>query len=433
MPVIWAVVALVVASVGSLFFSTLTYSLRDLSRTRLADYFEKHHRPHLLSAILDHEDDHVFVTAVLRLLANTLIVLASVWICQGTIVNMVVRDIAVFALASVVTLFFSVALPQALNEYAGDIWVGASARFLCLLRAAFTPVLWVMHATERFVRSAAGASPAPEPEQIEQQVEEDILSAVEEGAEAGVVDPQEQKMIESVIELHDSTAGRIMTARTEIVALSLKATLAQVKQAIESSGHSRIPVHEGNLDRIIGILHARDLLKHLGQPVEKFEIRSAIRPALFVPETTPLGDLLRDFRRRGVHMAIVLDEYGATTGLVTLEDIFRELVGPVSHENTTVEPAVFRRIDEHTAEADARIDVEELNRLTGLNLPEDEGYATFGGFILASLGRIPEPGAEFEQDGVRYKILEAEPQRVKRVRIEQIPQSVETEGVGRTE
>jgi CBS domain containing-hemolysin-like protein len=428
MPLDWAVLAMLVAAVGTLVFSTLTYSLRDLSRTRLADYLERHHRAHLLEPIVEHVNELIFVTAVGRLLANTLIALASVWIFQHLIpTGMVARDLAIFGLATVVTLFFSIAFPQALNQYAGDMLIGRFARTLIFLRVASMPIAWIMKLTDRFVRNAAGASAQPEPAQIEQQVEEDILSAVEEGAEAGVVDEQEREMIESVIELHDSTVRQIMTARTDIVALELKANLQQVRQTIEEHGHSRIPIHEGSLDQIVGVLYARDLLKYLGQSIEKFEIRSVMRPAMFVPETTPLGHLLRDFRHRKIHMAIVLDEYGGTTGLVTLEDILKELVGPISDEHEPIEPAVFRRVDEHTAEADARIDIEELNRLTGLDLPEDAGYATLGGFVLATLGRIPEAGFTFEHNGVKFTILEAEPQRVKRIKIEQVPQPAETQ------
>lgn len=426
MPLGWAMAALFLAAAGTLFFSTLTYALRDISRTRLADYLHRHHRSHRLDATIEHIGELVFVTAVGRLLANTMIVLASVWICQPTIGRTAMRDAAIFALAAIVTLFFSVAIPQAITTYAGDAVVGASAGLLHVLRVVLTPVTWVMHLTDRFVRNAAGVS-AAEPEQIEQEVEQDILSAVEEGEERGVVDSQEREMIESVIELHDSNAGQVMTARTDIVAIDIKSNLEQVKRAIEDSGHSRIPVHEGSLDHVVGILYARDLLKHLGQPPEKFDVRSVMRTPLFVPETTPLGNLLRDFRIRKVHIAIVLDEYGSTSGLVTIEDILGELVGNISDEHEPVEPSIFKRIDDHTLEADARIDVEELNRLTGLDLPEDAGYATLGGFILAVLGRIPEPGTTFEHGGVKYTVLDAEPQRVKRVRIDQAPQPAEAE------
>ena len=152
-----------------------------------------------------------------------------------------------------------------------------------------------------------------------------------------------------------------------------------------------------------------------------------MRPPLFVPETKPLRDLLRDFRLQKVHIAIVLDEYGGTAGLVTIEDILEELVGDISDEHEPVEPAMFKRIDEQTAEADARIYIDELNRLTGLNLPEDAGYDTLGGFVSTTLGRIPEAGTVFEHNGAKFTVLDAEPQKVNRVKIEQTLQPVSAE------
>jgi magnesium and cobalt transporter len=216
-----------------------------------------------------------------------------------------------------------------------------------------------------------------------------------------------------------------MTARPDIFGLSIGSTLAEMKAALEESGHSRIPVYEGSLDHIIGILYARDLLKHLGQPPEQFDIRTAMRPAFYVPETKPLRDLLHDFRVQKVHIAIVLDEYGGTAGLVSIEDVLEELVGDISDEHEPQEPALMKRIDDKTVEADASIRLEELNKHLHLNLPEDAGYETLGGFISNTLGRIPQPGTKFDHPGVRFTVLEAEPQRVSKVRIELIPQPSE--------
>ena len=420
----YAFLTLAIAAFGSLAFSTFTYALRDLSRVRLGDYLDRHHRTGWLDKIVEHTGDLIFITAVLRMLANTLIVLALVWACQP-VRSAPVRDLTIFLSAALVTLFFSVAIPHALAKYAGDEIVGASVPLLNALRVALLPLTWVMHGADQFVRSAAGASAAPRPEQIEQQIEEEILSAVEQGEEQGVVDEQEREMIESVIEFHDATAAQVMTARTDVVSLPLASSLHQVKQTIEESGHSRIPIHEGALDQIVGILYARDMLKFVGQPPDKFDLRAAMRPAFFVPETKPLSDLLHDFRQQKVHIAIVLDEYGGTSGLVTIEDILEQLVGEISDEHEPVEPGTFRRLDARTVEADARIDIEEFNRLTGLNLQEDAGYATLGGFILATLGRIPEPGASFEYGGAKFTVIDAEPQRVNRVRIELVSQPAE--------
>lgn len=266
---------------------------------------------------------------------------------------------------------------------------------------------------------AVGNRSDPEPEQIEK----DILSAVEDGEEEGVVDAQEREMIESVIEFHDIEVSQTMTARPEIVAIELAATLDEVKRITEESGHSRIPVIDGTLDHIIGILYARDLLKHLGRPPEEFDIRSAMRPAMFVPESKLVRDLLLDFRMQKVHIAIVLDEYGGTAGLVTIEDILEELVGEISDEHEPQEPAMLKRIDELTYEADARLYIDEVNRQLGLNLPEDAGYDTLGGFVSTTLGRIPQKGTTFQADGARYTVIDAEPQRVKRLKVELIPQT----------
>src|SRR5205807_10242112 len=128
------------------------------------------------------------------------------------------------------------------------------------------------------------------------------------------------------------------------------------------------------------------------------------RTPLYAPETKPLRDPLRDFRVQKVHITIVHDEYGGTAGLITIEDILEELVGDISDEHEPVEPSLFQRIDEQTVEADARIAIDEFNRLTGLSIPEDAGYATLGGFISTTLGRIPTPGTTFEQGGAKYTV-----------------------------
>src|SRR2546429_1539368 len=211
------------------------------------------------------------------------------------------------------------------------------------------------------------SEPAPE------QIEKDILSVVEDGEKEGVVDMQERKMIESVIEFRDARVGQVMRPRPQIMGIELGASLIEVKRTLEESGHSRIPVYDGTIDHIVGILYARDLLKHLGLPPEKFDIRSAIRPAFYVPETKPLRELLNDFRLQKVHIAIVLDEYGGTAGLVTIEDILEELVGDISDEHEPSAPAALRRINDHTWEADGRDYLDEVNAQLGLSSPEDPG------------------------------------------------------------
>ena len=180
---------------------------------------------------------------------------------------------------------------------------------------------------------------------------------------------------------------------------------------------SRYPVFTESLDEIIGVVHAKDILSALrAKPGAK--VRDIMRPPLFVPGTREVEDVLADMKRLKTHLAVVLDEYGGTAGLVTIEDVLEELVGEISDEHEPAEPAMFKRLNESSAEADARIYIDELNRLLGLSLPEDAGYDTLGGFVSTTLGRIPEKDATFEHAGAKYTILDAEPQKVNRVRIE---------------
>lgn len=409
---------IVAAAAGSLFFSTITYALRDLARARLADRLEALHKERWLEPTLDHRDELILATAVLRLVFNLLLFLGVVILTQALGWAHWPHYLLSLLISLAIALPCSVALPHALAANMGETILALLIRTLHALRVVMRPITWLMHGLDGLVRSVAGKRPEPEPEEIEQE----ILSVVEEGAEEGVVDPQEREMIESVIEFHDTTAGQIMTARPEIVALEVTSSLDEIKRTLEESGHSRIPVYQGSLDQMVGMLYARDLLKHIGRPSEEFDIRSAMRPVIFVPETKPLKDLLREFRQQKVHIAVVLDEYSGTAGLLTIEDILEELVGEIADEHEPPEPAMFKRLAENTYEADALIEIDELNRRCGLSIPENEGYNTLGGFVSMTLGRIPANGTAFEHSGARYTILDAEPARVKRLKIELLPQ-----------
>lgn len=410
----------VLAAVLSLIFSTLTYSLRDFSKPLLEAYLQKHGKGTWLEPTVEKSSDLIFVTAIGRLFSNILILIFTLSVVREADYSEPVEYLLAILVAGIISVFCSVAIPSALASHVGEQMIGASIRPLHVWRMSLWPVTKVMHTTDRLIGKAADAA-AP-PAEKEEVIEQEILSVVEAGQKEGVVDEQEGAMIKSVIQFNDTTVGQIMTARPEIIGLEIKSSIMEVKRMIEESGHSRIPVYEGSLDHIVGILYARDLLKYLGLPPDTFGIRSAMRPAYYVPESKPLRDLLQDFRLQKVHIAIVLDEYGGTAGLVTIEDVLEELVGEISDEHEPAEPAMFHRTGEQSAEVDARIYLDELNRLFGLTLPEDAGYDTLGGFISTTLGRIPETGTHFESAGAKFTILDAEPQKVNRVRIELIPQ-----------
>ena len=420
-------IAIAAATLLSLFFSMLTYALRDFSRARLDDALEKRGKSDALDRTLEHASDLIIVTAVARLIANILILIGVLHLVSFSAYPRSAQYVLAVVMTALIHLFFSVGLPHALARHAAEPIIATFVGFLHGMRLALLPVTKLMHAMDIVVAKAATSSQDQKPERLEEEIENEILSAVEEGEKEGVVGEEERQMIERVIAFHDTQVGQIMTPRPDIFAIDVGATLDTVKATIAESGHSRIPVYQGTIDQVVGILYARDLLKFLGEPAEKFKIHQYMRTAFFVPETKPLRDLLHDFRLQKVHIAIISDEYGGVAGLVTIEDIFEELVGDISDEHEPAEPAMIQRISDHVAEADARVYIDELNRVMGLNLPEEAGYDTLGGFVVNTLGRIPTDGTTFDHAGVKYTILDAEPQKVNRVRIELSPQPVPEE------
>jgi CBS domain containing-hemolysin-like protein len=406
--------ALFIAAVATLYFSILTYSLRDFSRAKLADFLGRHNGDQWFESLTEKTDQHIVVTAVFRMLCNLSIWLSLLALTRDSWADPVERYVEVIVFSALVSLVCSIALPLTIAKYAAESAIGYSAPMLAWLGVLLSPLGLVLGAVDKVARRVLDVKTETEPESYEME----ILSAVEEGEKEGVVDEQERELIENVIEFRDATAGHIMTARTEIVALELPGSLEGAREAIETSGYSRLPVYEGSLDSVAGILYARDMIKFLGHAERPFDLRSLIRPAMFVPETKPLQNLLTDFRHQKVHIAIVLDEYGGTAGLVTIEDILEELVGEIADEHEATEPPMFKKIGENSGEADAKMAVTDLNRQMGLNLPTDAGYETLGGYLMNSLGRIPEKGTTLEIDGTRFTVLDAEPQKINRVQIE---------------
>lgn len=409
---------ILIASLASLWFSTLTYSLRELSEPRLEAYLRATRKTKFLRTILDNQGDLIFITAIGRLFSNLAIFIGFLELIGDTGWDKGLQYAAAIAVTITVTLFCSVAVPHALAKYAGSGLVGFFAGLLDLMRVIALPGTKLMHAVDNIVRRATKASDEPQ----EEHIEEEILSVVKEGEREGVVDKGERQMIEAVIRFGDTTVNQVMTARPEMIGIEASATLQEVKSLLEENGLSRMPVYEGSLDKIIGVVYARDLLVYVGDAPQQFDLRKNIRPAFFIPETRNLRDVLEDFRQRKIHMGIVLDEYGGTIGLVTIEDVLEELVGDISDEHEPVTQAVLRKVAERSWEADARAYVSDLNRQLALTIPEDEGYDTLGGFITSSMGEIPQKGEVFVAPFATFTVLDAEPQKVNRVRIDLVAQ-----------
>ncbi|MEL7087332.1 MAG: hemolysin family protein, partial [Planctomycetota bacterium] len=250
-----------------------------------------------------------------------------------------------------------------------------------------------------------------------------VLAAVEDHEEGDTVAEEQKQMIEAVFDLDDTDAGQIMTPRTDVQGIELPATLEEVKTAVIEYGHSRLPVFRENLDDIVGILYAKDLLPLLNDQAhgESFDLQDHLREPMVIPESKDVLDLLKEFRATKVHLAVVVDEYGGTAGLITIEDILEEIVGEIQDEYEDEDDAPeVTAINESTLKVDARLAIDDLNDQLGVELPEDEDYDTVGGFVFAELGHIPDVGETFSAYGVKVTVEEAERIRVTTVKIEKL-------------
>jgi magnesium and cobalt transporter len=310
----------------------------------------------------------------------------------------------------------ALALPGSIASHHGEAWIARWVGTIHALHRAARPLVKLLIATERLVGKTARAS-VDEPVMSESDAEESLLEAVEDATTAGAVDEDERQIIEAAMDFGDATVEDVMTQRKDIVALDRFSPIKDVVRVVIDSAHSRIPVYSESIDRIEGILYARDLL-NLWDDRDEFDLASLVRVPMFVPRTKRLAELLRDFRHQKVHVAIVVDEYGGTAGLVTIEDVIEELVGDIADEHEPHEPAMFMRISDRVAEVDAGIEIAALNQQLGVTLPEDERYSTVAGLLSTHLARIPVKGDHIHIDRVSLTVLEAEPTRARRARVE---------------
>jgi len=249
---------------------------------------------------------------------------------------------------------------------------------------------------------------------------EEIKQILSESEESGVINPPEREMLHAIFNLGDLLVRQVMIPRTEILAVEVNMPLDQIIKLATESVFTKFPVYEDNLDQVIGILHVKDLLRLVNtqQPIEK-PARSLAREALFVPETLSVDELLLQFRQQRQHIAIVLDEYGGTAGLVTLEDLLEEIVGEVSSPFDQTTPEIQRMAD-GTVVIDGLTLIEEVNQQLGLEL-NDPHYDTIAGYMLGSLGRIPKAGDTLEKDGIRLRVEAMDGLRIASVSLTRLP------------
>ena len=328
---------------------------------------------------------------------------------------------------TLITSYFSLVLgelvPKRVAMYNPEKISFRIAGILTFVAAVTKPFVKVLSLSVNAILRLIGIDPNSEPEEV---TEEEIRMMVDVGGEKGVIEDTQKEMINNIFEFDDIDAGDIMTHRTDVSAVEINDPIQDVVEIAEKEGYSRIPVYEESLDKIIGIVYIKDLIGYIGSSVPKQEnLRKIMREPYFVPESMKCGMLFQEMTARRVQMAVVVDEYGGTAGIVTLEDLLESIVGNIQDEYDNEEED-FSVIDETTFTVDGTTPIDEVNEHVGVNLPEDE-YHTIGGFVISLLGYLPNDGEmnELDYKNLHFTILNLEDKRIGKLKVEILPEEDE--------
>ena len=407
------IVALVVLIAVSAFFSASEAALISISRLRARTMAERKVRG-AKSVVQLIEDRNHFLTSVL--IGNTVSLLAADSLATSLAIHMGLPHAAVFStlVMSILLLFLGEIIPKTVASSDPERW---AFRFAPPMRAVgwiLTPIASAFLFITDLVLRPFGIRNA----QHMFVTEEDIRALVNVGAEQRVIEEQEREMIHSVFEFGDTIVREVMTPRPEIVAVSVESSPRRALDMIIAEGYSKLPVYKDTKDDIIGVIHDRELMIALANGIlATSTLRSLMRPCVHVPETKRIAELLREMQRDKFSLAIVVDEYGGTAGLVTTEDLLEEIVGEIRDERDVDEQEPIRVISPQEAVVDAGTNTEDVNARLGTHLPTEE-FETIGGYTVGRFGRLPSEGEEIEaEDHTRLRVDRTHGRRIQAVRI----------------
>ena len=340
----------------------------------------------------------------------------------------VIAFVAVMVVVTLVTLVLGEITPKSLAVQRAELIILIAAYPLRLVQFLTSPVVTIVARVSDMLVRPFGGRASFHPTAMSQ---EELKLMVEQSEEYGVIEPQEKEMIHSIFEFSDTPVRRVMTPRLDITAVSCDTSVLGVLGIVKESGHSRLPVYDGDLDHIVGILHVKDAIDHLVDPTETgagaclhdrggMQARELMRPAYFVPESKRVDDLLADLRRNKSHIAVVRDEYGTVVGVVTIEDLLEEIVGEIQDEYDLEDPEITQ-VDSVTMIVDARMTVADFNERMGTELPVEDAD-TLGGFVFGLLGHQPEEHEEVRWGDFAFQVETTDGRRVQKVRVVRLPE-----------
>ena len=325
----------------------------------------------------------------------------------------VIATITVTAIIGFFTIVLGELVPKRLALEKSDKIALAVARPIKILFSIVSPAVRMLAFMTNLIAKLLGGSNDFDNSQI---TEEEIRMMINVGEEKGIFQQTETNMINSIFEFDNTAAKEVMTPRTHIVAVNIDATIDEILEVVIEESFSRIPVYENSIDNVIGLLYVKDLFALIRKSTEwEISLKDLIRPAYFVPEYKKIDELFKEMQKSKTHIAIVIDEYGGTAGLITIEDLLEEIVGNIFDEYDDV-VLEYEQIDDDTYLVDGLLGINEINDIMHLDLPEEE-FDTISGMILSLSGKMPEVGEEVEYEDVSFRIEEVDDKRISKIKI----------------
>jgi len=421
----WLELAIIlVALVLAAFAASAETSLTSISRVRLRRLSEEGNPQAIMIEKL-HKDPNSYLSTIL--ITNTVAIIVASSTATLLALHLYQEKLAewlVSLLLSLVVLIFCEIAPKTIALQRAERVALRLARIVTGATFIMRPIVGVLTGITKLLLRLTGGTQVKGPF----VTEEELKMLVSVGEEEGVLEEEEREMIHGIFEMGDMTVREVMVPRTDLVSIEVNQPVAQAVELVTKHGHTRIPVYEGSLDNIVGVLYAKDLLRALNKGGVT-SLREIARKPYFTPESNKVQDVLRDLRKNRVHMAIVVDEYGGTAGAVTIEDIIEEIVGPIQDEYDVGEEDEIQFISPNEVVLDGRVSVDDVNELLKLQIAADD-FDTIGGYVLNQLGAAPRVGDTLPIGQASLRVEGVRGTRIKKVRIHseapfEIPEAAE--------
>lgn len=416
------------------FFVAAEFSIVKVRRSHLEPLIKKGKRGAIIAKhITEHLDAYLSATQ----LGITLSSLGLGWIGEPLLADMlksplglvnIFSETTIHAIAFVISFglltFLHIILGELGPKYIAIQHPEQTALILSfplqLFYRIFQPCIWFLNKSANVILRSLGVEPVKTPERMHSP--EELETIVTEGAKSGMLNKTEQELISKIFEFSTTTAKEIMIPRTEVVALEDNTSREKLIRLVTEEGYSRLPVYRDSLDNIVGIIYTKDLISML-EHRDLIVLHDIIRTAYFVPDAIKISQLMREMQERKIAMAIVIDEFGGTQGIITMEDILEEIVGEIHDEYDEVLKDVEQSSD-GSALVNARISIKDFNEKFGGAIPGDVGYETINGFLSAATGRIPEINEEIHYANLLFTVLKKSQRRIRQVRVKRLPSTL---------